>query len=74
MTKLQEIQKLIDTIHVCEVSVMTLKYDPPANLCFNERKAYEEEFRKVGAKAVMEYYRLTKEYFCEDSSSEQESA
>ncbi len=70
----KEIKRLLDTIHTCEVAVQRLKHNPPLTLCFNEVTAYTADFSKMGAKALVEYYRLTKELFNDQDSSDEQKA
>jgi len=53
--------------------VLILKHNPPLTLSFNERKKYIEQFAVEGAKALTEYYRLTRSLF-DDQDVTKESA
>lgn len=59
----KEIQKLLDVIQTCELAVARLNTKPPAYLGKLEVDAYKADFNAVGAKTLVEYYRLTAPLF-----------
>lgn len=59
----KEIQELLDLIQTCELGVAKLKTNPPSYLTSLEVEAYKTEFNNLGAKSLVEYYRLTSPMF-----------
>ncbi len=73
MTLKQTIIEAIKTIDECDKAVLILKQDPPLTLSFNDRKRFIEQFSMEGARALTQYYRLTRSFF-NDQDVEKESA